>query len=205
MFLQLYVKHRDAPPLWSARYAIIPAYCLVRRFSIRGSHPGRVGSTQIVDRELPALHAACELSLGIKQADAPCNVLECSIRLSSFVAQDNTLHLDAILIMSQAKVLYFSGEIPQGNPEGDQRELFRKLHLLSKERNHPVLASFLDCVTTAVKDECSHLIREQRDLLPCFESVLDLTDHVVELRRTPLGAAVERVLVIVFQLGSFIA
>ncbi|OAQ82437.1 polyketide synthase [Purpureocillium lilacinum] len=107
--------------------------------------------------------------------------------------------------MSQAKVLYFSGEIPQGNPEGDQRELFRKLHLLSKERNHPVLASFLDCVTTAVKDECSHLIREQRDLLPCFESVLDLTDHVVELRRTPLGAAVERVLVLVFQLGSFIA
>lgn len=38
-----------------------------------------------------------------------------------------------------------------------------------------------------------------------FESVLDLTDHVIQLRKTPLGGAVERVLVLVFQLGSFIA
>ncbi|KAK7938118.1 polyketide synthase [Apiospora aurea] len=90
--------------------------------------------------------------------------------------------------MVAAKVLYFSGEIPQGDPEGDQRALFRKLHLLSKERDNVVLASFLHSVTLAVKDD-----------------VLDLTDHVVQLRKTPLGGAIERVLVLVFQLGSFIA
>ncbi|KAK8022126.1 polyketide synthase [Apiospora rasikravindrae] len=102
--------------------------------------------------------------------------------------------------MVSAKVLYFSGEIPQGDPEGDQRVLFRKLHLLSKERDNVVLASFLHSVTLAVKDECSRLSRPQREL-----SVLDLTDHVVQLRKTPLGGAIERVLVLVFQLGSFIA
>ncbi|KAK8061049.1 ketoacyl-synt-domain-containing protein [Apiospora hydei] len=107
--------------------------------------------------------------------------------------------------MVSAKVLYFSGEIPQGDPEGDQRVLFRKLHLLSKERDNVVLASFLHSVTLAVKDECSRLSRPQRELIPPFESVLDLTDHVVQLRKTPLGGAIERVLVLVFQLGSFIA
>ncbi|KAI9702722.1 MAG: Type I Iterative PKS [Bogoriella megaspora] len=107
--------------------------------------------------------------------------------------------------MKQAKVIYFSGEIPQGDPEGDQRDLFRKLHLLSKESNHPILASFLSSVTSAVKGECSHLGRAQKDLIPCFENILDLTEHVTELRKTPLGGAIERVLVITFQLGSFIA
>lgn len=109
------------------------------------------------------------------------------------------------IIMTRAKVLYFSGEIPQGDPEGDQQELFRKLHLLSKERNHPVLASFLESVTSAVRDECSRLSRDQKKLIPSFESVLDLTDHVLELRKTAFGGAIERVLVLVFQLGSFIA
>lgn len=107
--------------------------------------------------------------------------------------------------MTRAKVLYFSGEIPQGDPEGDQRELFRKMHLLSKERNYPILGAFLETMTWAMKDELRRLIRSQRDLIPTFESVLDLTDHVVELRKTSLGGAVERVLVLAFQLGSFIA
>ncbi|KAG8158675.1 hypothetical protein KVR01_011797 [Diaporthe batatas] len=107
--------------------------------------------------------------------------------------------------MTRAKVLYFSGEIPQGDPEGDQQDLFRKLHLLSKERTHTVLASFLESVTSAVRDECSRLPQSQKVLIPSFESVLDLTDHVLDLRKTAFGAAIERVLVIVFQLGSFIA
>lgn len=107
--------------------------------------------------------------------------------------------------MGRVKVLYFSGEIPQGDPEGDQRDLFRKLHLLSKERNHPILASFLNSVTSALREECSRLGRAQRDLLPCFEGALDLTDHVVQLRKTSLGGAIERVMVLIFQVGSFIA
>lgn len=107
--------------------------------------------------------------------------------------------------MLQAKVLYFSGEIPQGDPEGDQRDLFRKLHLLSKEREHIILASFLHCVGSVIKEEWGQLTRSERDLMPPFESVLDLTDHVLQLRKTRLGAAVERVLVLVFQLGCFIA
>ncbi|KAI3322973.1 polyketide synthase [Xylariaceae sp. AK1471] len=106
--------------------------------------------------------------------------------------------------MTRAKVLYFSGEIPQGDPEGDQRDLFRKLHLLSKERRHPILTSFLETVTISLKGECHGLSRSQKDLIPTFESVLDLTDHVVQLRKTPVGSAIERVLVFVFQLGSFI-
>lgn len=107
--------------------------------------------------------------------------------------------------MTPAKVLYFSGEIPQGDPEGDQQELFRKLHLLSKDRAYPILASFLEAVTCAVKDERGRMTRVEKQLIPSFESVLDLTEHVVELRKTPFGAAVERVLVLVFQLGSFLA
>ncbi|KAI0184872.1 hypothetical protein EV127DRAFT_503982 [Xylaria flabelliformis] len=107
--------------------------------------------------------------------------------------------------MVSAKVLYFSGEIPQGDPEGDQRVLFRKLNSLSKERDHVILASLLECVTVSLKDECSRLSRPHRDLIPPFESVLDLTDHVVQLRKTQVGGAIERVLVLVFQLGSFVA
>ncbi|KAI0906088.1 polyketide synthase [Ustulina deusta] len=107
--------------------------------------------------------------------------------------------------MSRAKIIYFSGEIPQGDPEGDQRDLFRKLHLLSKEKQQSVLASFIHSVTIALKEECRQLSRHQKDLMPTFESVLDLTDHVVQLRKTSLGPAIERVLLIVFQLGSFIA
>ncbi|KAJ2990601.1 hypothetical protein NUW58_g2869 [Xylaria curta] len=107
--------------------------------------------------------------------------------------------------MARAKIIYFSGEIPQGDPEGDQRDLFRKLHLLSKEKQHSVLASFLHTVTSALKEECRQLERYQKDLIPAFESVLDLTNHVVQLRKSSLGPAIERVLVFVFQLGSFIA
>ena len=110
-----------------------------------------------------------------------------------------------IAIMVQAKVLYFSGEFPQCDPEGDQKSLFRKLRLLSKERDHLVLASLLERVTEGLKDECSQLSRPQRDLIPPFESVLDLTDHVVKIRKTPLGGAIERVLVLVVQLGSLVA
>jgi monodictyphenone polyketide synthase len=108
-------------------------------------------------------------------------------------------------MMGSAKILYFSGEIPQGDPEGDQKALFRKLKLLSKERDHVVLASLLECVTLALKEECTRLSHLHRELIPPFESVLDLTDHVLRLRKTPLGGAIERVLVLVFQLGSFVA
>ncbi|KAI0459063.1 polyketide synthase [Xylaria acuta] len=107
--------------------------------------------------------------------------------------------------MTRAKIIYFSGEIPQGDPEGDQRDLFRKLHSLSKEKQHSVLASFLYSVTFSLKEECRQLSKHQKDSIPAFESVLDLTDHVVQLRKTSLGPAIERVLSIVFQLGSFIA
>lgn len=107
--------------------------------------------------------------------------------------------------MTRAKIIYLSGEIPQGDPEGDQRTLFRKLYLLSKQRSHPILASTLEAITIAVKQECRQLEKFQRDLVPTFESVLDLTDSVIELRKTPLGGAIERVLVLVFQLGIFIA
>ncbi|KAI0438313.1 polyketide synthase [Xylaria telfairii] len=107
--------------------------------------------------------------------------------------------------MTQAKIIYFSGEIPQGDPEGDQRDLFRKLHLLSKEKQRSILSSFLYSVTSSLKEECRRLNKQQKQAMPTFESVLDLTDHVVELRKTDLGAAIERVLVFVFQLGSFIA
>lgn len=107
--------------------------------------------------------------------------------------------------MPKAKVLYLSGEIPQGDPEGDQRDVFRKLHLLSKQRDHFILAAFLETVTTSLREECNALPRAERIAIPSFESVLDLTDYVVKLRKTLLGVAIERVLVLVFQIGSFVA
>lgn len=107
--------------------------------------------------------------------------------------------------MTRAKIIYLSGEIPQGDPEGDQRTLFRKLHLLSKERNHAILASTLESITNSLRQEIQQLDKPSRKLIPAFESVLDLTDSVIALRKTPLGGAIERVLVLVFQLGTFIA
>ena len=107
--------------------------------------------------------------------------------------------------MTHMKAIYLSGEIPQGDPEGDQRDLFRKLHLLSKERSHPILASVLEAITTSLKQEFRQLEKAKKELIPAFESVLDLTDSVVALRKTSLGGAIERVLVLVFQLGTFIA
>lgn len=107
--------------------------------------------------------------------------------------------------MTRANIIYLSGEIPQGDPEGDQRTFFKKLHLLSKERSHHILASSLEAITIAAKQECRRLEKSQRELVPNFESVLDLTDSVIEPRKTLLGGAIERFLVLVFQLSIFIA
>lgn len=68
-----------------------------------------------------------------------------------------------------------------------------------------ILASFLDAVTVGLKNECSQLSRDRRRVLPAYESVLDLTEHVIDLRKTSIAGAIERVLSLVFQLGSFIA
>jgi monodictyphenone polyketide synthase len=97
------------------------------------------------------------------------------------------------------KLLYFSNEFPHD----DLASLTRQLHLLSKQRRHPVLARFLDEATEAIRAEVRLLPTSLRSIVPPFSVILDFVDHA-DLRKGPLGASVDGVLLIAVQLGTLI-
>lgn len=97
------------------------------------------------------------------------------------------------------KFIHFSNELPHD----DLRELFRRLHVHSKNRKHPYLAALIEEATLAVRDEVRQLPRTLKTLFPPISSVLNLADHV-DLRKGPLGGAVEGVLLCIVELASLI-
>ncbi|KAK8064116.1 ketoacyl-synt-domain-containing protein [Apiospora saccharicola] len=100
---------------------------------------------------------------------------------------------------SRMQLLYFSNEFPRD----DLATLCRRLHMLSKQRRHPVLARFLDEATELIRAEVRLLPASLQAQFTPFSVVLNFVDHA-ELRSGPLGAAIDGVLLVAVQLGTLI-
>ncbi|KAK8113417.1 hypothetical protein PG984_013943 [Apiospora sp. TS-2023a] len=100
---------------------------------------------------------------------------------------------------SRMQLLYFSNEFPRD----DLATLCRRLHMLSKQRRHPVLARFLDEATELIRAEVRLLPASSQAQFTPFGVVLNFVDHA-ELRNGPLGAAIDGVLLVAVQLGTLI-
>nr|APX43975.1 polyketide synthase [Pestalotiopsis microspora] len=100
---------------------------------------------------------------------------------------------------NEMKVIYFSNEFPNE----DLQELLRRLNRHSKDRQHPVLARFVEEATAAVREEIRLLPASSRALIPTFESIVDFADHP-SLRKGPLGVSIDGVLLGLVELGAFI-
>lgn len=99
---------------------------------------------------------------------------------------------------SKMKLIFFSNEFPH-----DLTGLFRQLHNYSKNRRYPVLASFLDEATLAIRDEIRRLPATLRALVPPFESILNFVDFE-ELQKGPLSGSVEGILLCIAELATII-
>lgn len=96
-------------------------------------------------------------------------------------------------------LVYFSNEFPRD----DLKDVFRLLYSHSKDRQHPLLASFIQEATLAVRDEVRQLPAKLRYLVPPFETIFSLADHS-DLRRSALGGSIDGILLCAFQLATFI-
>ena len=97
------------------------------------------------------------------------------------------------------EVIYFSNEFPQE----DLSDLFRHLHNHAKDRNHPLLAKFIEGSTWAIRDEIARLPTALQRLIDPLETILGWAEND-SLRRSEICAAVEGVLLVVLQLGTYI-
>lgn len=100
---------------------------------------------------------------------------------------------------AKMKIVYFGNEFPHD----DLKDLFRRLHGHSKGRQHPVLSRFIDEATLAVREEVRLLPAQLKGLVPAFESLFNLADHV-NLRNGPLGESINGMLLCAVQLAAFI-
>ncbi|EFR03594.1 conidial yellow pigment biosynthesis polyketide synthase [Nannizzia gypsea CBS 118893] len=96
------------------------------------------------------------------------------------------------------RVIFFGNEFPSD----DLKDLFRRLYQHSKDRRFRLLSAFLEESTTVLKDEIAKLPWPLKELVPPFNSVLDLAD--VDFRQGPLGAAMESSMLTILELGMFI-
>ncbi|KAI9376384.1 hypothetical protein BJX61DRAFT_392728 [Aspergillus egyptiacus] len=100
---------------------------------------------------------------------------------------------------SKMKLLYFSNEFPKDDLQG----LFRRLHNHTKDRQHSILARFVDETTLAIRDEVRQLPTSVKSLVPAFETVLNLADYP-ELRKGPLSGSLDGVLLCVLEIATLI-
>ncbi|KAK3291290.1 putative polyketide synthase [Chaetomium fimeti] len=100
---------------------------------------------------------------------------------------------------AKMKIVYFGNEFPHD----DLKDLFRRLHCHSKDRQHPVLSRFIHETTLAIREEVRLLPSPLKGLVPAFESIFDLADHV-DLRKGPLGESINGMLLCAVQLAAFI-
>ncbi|KAH8726149.1 putative polyketide synthase [Phaeosphaeriaceae sp. PMI808] len=96
-------------------------------------------------------------------------------------------------------LIYFSNEFPGD----DLSSRLRRLKSYSKHRDHPILGRFLDEATRALRQEVRDLRTELSQLVPDFESVINLAGDM-RLRSGPLCGSIEGVLLCVLQLGTYI-
>lgn len=97
------------------------------------------------------------------------------------------------------ELVYFSNEFPKD----DLQDLFRGLHNHSKDNRHSTLARFIIETTRAVNDEVRRLPTELKHLIPPFKTILSWAEHT-ELREGLICGAVDGVLLVVFQLATYI-
>ncbi|KAG6254329.1 Type I Iterative PKS [Claviceps purpurea] len=79
---------------------------------------------------------------------------------------------DANSESSSLRVIFFGNELPND----DLQSHFRRLHTRSKDRNHPLLARFIDEATLVLKEEISALSTDLGRLIPTFETVLQWSE-----------------------------
>ncbi|KAH8711843.1 putative polyketide synthase [Phaeosphaeriaceae sp. PMI808] len=103
------------------------------------------------------------------------------------------------LEMSKLEVVYFGNDLPKE----DLQDVFRKLHLQSKDARHPLLACFIAKSTKAIKEEVSRLPSEIKRHVPPFETILSWAEHN-DLREGLLCGAVMGVLLTIAQIGAYI-
>ncbi|KAI1159633.1 hypothetical protein F5B18DRAFT_576973 [Nemania serpens] len=96
-------------------------------------------------------------------------------------------------------LLYFSNEFPHD----DLSSLTRHLLLRSRDVRHPHLARFLHETTEAIQAEVRQLSPSLRNLVDPFQVVLEFADRQ-QLRKGPLGASIDGVLLVAVQLGTLI-
>lgn len=101
--------------------------------------------------------------------------------------------------MSSLEVIYFGNELPSE----DLQDVFRKLHLHSKDARHPLLARFVAESTQAIKEEVMRLPAEIKQHVPPFETILSWAEHN-DLRDGVLCGAVLGVLLSIAQIGTYV-
>jgi hypothetical protein len=101
--------------------------------------------------------------------------------------------------MSKFEVNYFGNELPKE----DIQDVFRKLHLHSKDAKHPLLARFITQSTQVIKKEVERLPCEVKRHIPPFETILSWAGHD-DLRDGLLCGAVIGVLLTIAQIGTYI-
>lgn len=123
---------------------------------------------------------------------------ECAI--SSTIDSSRTPSTGESLVdVTKMKLVYFGNEFPRD----DLQDLFRRLYHQSQDRNHPILARFIQEATLAVRDEVRSLPATLKSLVPSFDTIFDLADHP-DLRKSPLGGSVDGMLLCAVQLAALI-
>ena len=97
------------------------------------------------------------------------------------------------------KLTYFSNEFPHD----DLQDFFRRLHLHSKNLQHPLLASFIDQATSVIREEVLKLPAALRTLIPPTDTLFLFVEHP-DLRKGPLCGSIEGILLCAIELGAFI-
>ena len=97
------------------------------------------------------------------------------------------------------KLIYLSNEFPHD----DLSSLFRQLHQRSKDRQHPILAQFLEAATLAIREEVRQLPNPLKALIPPFETILNFSNFA-DLRKGPLCGSIDGILLCTVELGTLI-
>lgn len=74
------------------------------------------------------------------------------------------------------------------------------MYNLSKQKNYGLLARFFDEATVAVREEVQSLPAASRNIIPPFDTVLNLAEYP-DLRKSSIWGSIEGVLLILVELG----
>lgn len=102
-------------------------------------------------------------------------------------------------VITKMKLVYFSNEFPHD----DLQNLIRELHQHSKNRQHPILARFLEEATLAIREEVRQLPTTLKALIPPFETILNFSDFA-DLRKGQLCGSIDGILLCTVEVATLI-